>query len=204
VEIPDYGSLDGATVTNEDGEKLGKIEGLFVDDQTNVPTWVAVRSGLFGNHHSLVPLAESKFVDGELFVPYSKDDLAIAPHHDPDVPLGVAEEQLLFAHYNVAYGHADTPGPRTGVDPEDTGLTGSPDAGSHPVDLADADIVVGAAVVAAPDVEGVPGLPTTEVDPDAMPTGVEPGLPAPALDSEPLTDVELRNPRLRRYDPANR
>jgi PRC-barrel domain len=204
VEIPDYGSLDGATVTNEDDEKLGKIEGLFVDDQTNVPTWVAVRSGLFGNHHSLVPLAESKFVDGELFVPYSKDDLAIAPHHDPDVPLTAAEEQLLFAHYNVAYGHAETPGPRTGVDPEQTGLIPSPNAGSHPVDLADADVVVGPAVVAAPDVEGVPGLPTTEIDAAEVETAVTTGAAAPALNSEPLTDAELRHPRLRRYDPADR
>jgi hypothetical protein len=38
VEIPDYRRLDGVEVTNQDGEKLGRVDGLFVDDQVNVPT----------------------------------------------------------------------------------------------------------------------------------------------------------------------
>ena len=79
----DFARLDGASVTNQDEEKLGKVAGLFVDDTSGVPTWVSVTSGLFGAHHYLLPLAESRF-DGEvLWVPYSKDDLAAAPPHDP-------------------------------------------------------------------------------------------------------------------------
>ncbi len=155
VEIPDYASLDGAEVTNQDGEKLGKVEGLFVDDMLNVPTWAAVRSGLFGNRHSLVPLAQARFEDGKLFVPYSKDDLTIAPHHDPDQPLSADEEGVLFAHYNVGFSDADAPGPHTGVEAEDTGLTGSPEVGSHPVDVSEIEALV-------PDVPGLPGLPTTD------------------------------------------
>jgi hypothetical protein len=158
VEIPDYRRLDGVEVTNQDGEKLGKVDGLFVDDQVNVPTWVAVGSGFFGSHHSLVPLAQTRFVDGRLLVPYSKDDLTLAPHHDPDKPLTVEQEQTLFAHYNVGYSDADGPGPHTGVEAHQTGLTGSPDAGSHPVDLAEVQVL-------APEVPGVPGLPTATVSP---------------------------------------
>ena len=89
MEIPDYRRLDGVEVTNQDGEKLGRVDGLFVDDQVNVPTWVAVGSGIFGSHHCLVPLAQTRFVDGRLLVPYSKDDLTLAPHHDPGEPLTV-------------------------------------------------------------------------------------------------------------------
>jgi hypothetical protein len=156
VKIADYRRLEGAEVTNQDEEKLGKITGLFVDDQQNVPTWVAVRSGLFGSHHSLVPLAQSRFADGRLLVPYTKDDLAIAPHHDPDVALSVEEEQTLFAHYNIGYSDADAPGPHTGVEAYETGLTGSPEAGSHPVDIDEVHVLVA-------DVPGLPGLPTIEV-----------------------------------------
>ncbi len=158
MEVPDYRRLDGVEVTNQDRERLGKIDGLFVDDQVEVPTWVAVHSGIFGTHHALLPLAQARFVDGRLLVPYSNDDLALAPHHDPDQPLTVEQEQALFAHYNVGYSDADAPGPHTGVEAHQTGLTGSPDAGSHPVDL-------GAVEVLAPDVPGVPGLPTAEVSP---------------------------------------
>jgi hypothetical protein len=110
VEVPDYRSLDGVEVTNQDGERLGRIHGLFIDDQLEVPTWVAVHSGLFGTHHALLPLAQARFVDGRLLVPYSKDDLALAPHHDPDQRLTAEQEQALFAHYNVGYSDADAPG----------------------------------------------------------------------------------------------
>jgi hypothetical protein len=158
MDVPDYDSLDGAEVTNEFDEKLGKIVGLFVDDESNIPTWVAVRSGLFGLHHALVPLAQARFVDGRLLVPYTRDDLAIAPHSDPDVPLDADQEQELFAHYNVGYGEADLPGPRTGVTVDDTGLVGAPDAGSHPVEFDDGSI-------RADEVAGVPGLPTVERTP---------------------------------------
>lgn len=154
MSVPDYRTLDGAEVTNQDGEKLGTVAGLFLDDQTEIPTWVCVHSGLFGTHQTLVPLAQARFVDGRLFVPYSKDDLALAPHHHPDLALTAEQEQTLFAHYNVGYSDADAPGPHTGVEADQTGLVGSPDTGSHPVDLAEVDIL-------APEVPGVPGLPKT-------------------------------------------
>ncbi len=130
--MTDFGQLDGAPVSNQDDEKLGKVTGLFADDELGVPTWAAVTSGLFGTHHALVPLAESRFVDGVLLVPYSRDDLAAAPHHDPDQPLGVDEERLLFEHYNVGYGTADTTGPHTGVAPDEE--LAHPHQGAHPVD----------------------------------------------------------------------
>jgi hypothetical protein len=154
VSVPDYSALDGVEVTNEDGEKLGKVGGLFLDDETEIPTWVSVHSGLFGTHQCLVPLAQSRFIEERLFVPYSKDDLALAPHHDPGVALTADQEQTLFAHYNVGYSDADAPGPHTGVEADETGLVGSPDTGSHPVDLAEVDVL-------APEVPGVPGLPRT-------------------------------------------
>ncbi|HEX4389946.1 MAG TPA: PRC-barrel domain-containing protein [Mycobacterium sp.] len=153
--VPDYDSLDGAQVTNEFEEKLGRVVGLFIDDASGIPTWVAVRSGLFGHHHSLVPLAQSRWEDGRLVVAYTADDLASAPHSDPDIALDAAEEQELFEHYNVGYSDVGVPGPRTGVEASDTGLAGTPEAGSHPVDFGTQEVEPAA-------VAGVPGLPTTD------------------------------------------
>ena len=125
---------------------------FLLDDASNTPTWIAVRSGLFGHHHSLVPLAQSRWDDGRLLVPYTRDDLASAPHADPDVALDAVQEQELFDHYNVGYSDIDQPGPRTGVEAQDTGLTGTREAGSHPVTFdsgaVDAAAVAGVARVA--------------------------------------------------------
>lgn len=156
--VPDYDILDGAEVSNEFDEKLGRIAGLFIDDASATPTWVAVRSGLFGHHHSLVPLAQSRWEDGRLLVAYTADDLAGAPHSDPDLPLSAVEEAELFEHYNVGFSDVGVPGPHTGVEASETGLTGTPDSGSHPVDF-------GAGQVDPVAVAGVPGLPKTEQAP---------------------------------------
>ncbi|MDP9094448.1 MAG: PRC-barrel domain-containing protein [Actinomycetota bacterium] len=153
MQVPDYDSLDGAELSNDLGEKLGTIVGLFIDDSSSTPTWVAVRSGLFGHHHSLVPLAQSRWEQGRLLVPYTRDDLAAAPHGDPDVALDATQEKELFEHYNVGYSDGDRPGPHTGVEADDTGLLGTADTGSHPVEF-------GSSEIEAAQVAGVPGLPT--------------------------------------------
>lgn len=155
MDVPDYDSLDGAAVVNNLDEHLGTVAGLYIDDESGTPTWVAVRSGLFGRHHSLVPLAQASWEHGRLFVPYTSDDLAAAPHADPDLALDADQEQALFDFYNVGYSDRERPGPHTGVEAQDTGLTGSPDAGSHPVEF-------GSTEVDPAREAGVPGLPTTE------------------------------------------
>jgi len=158
VLVPDYDVLNGASVTNDLGEGLGTINGLFVDDSSHTPTWVAVTSGLFGRHHSLVPLAQALWSEGQLFVPYTKDDLSSAPHSDPDTPLTAEEEAELFAHYNVGYSDRDRPGPHTGVEAADTGLMGTEGVGSHPVEF-------GAGEAEPTQAPGVPGLPMANLTP---------------------------------------
>lgn len=155
MDVPDYDRLDGADVVNDVDEHLGTVSGLFVDDESQTPTWVAVRSGLFGRHHSLVPLAQARWIEGQLFVPYTVDDLHAAPHNDPDAALDAEQEQALFEHYNVGYSDRDRPGPHTGVEADDTGLTGTAEAGSHPIGFGSSEI--------EPDtVAGVPGLPVVD------------------------------------------
>jgi hypothetical protein len=156
VLVPDYDILDGAEVWNDLGETLGTVSGLFIDDLSSTPTWVAVRSGLFGRHHALVPLAQALWAEDRLLVPYTADELAAAPHSDPDEPLDAEQEQELFAHYNVGFSDRDRPGPHTGVDAADTGLTGSLEAGSHLVSF-------GSGEADAALLPGVPGLPTTSM-----------------------------------------
>jgi uncharacterized protein (TIGR02271 family) len=102
--LSDPAQLDGVTVHDSDGGKIGKVSDVYLDQDTSRPEWAAVKTGMFGGHVSLVPLANANF-DGEaLKVPYSKDQVKNAPHQDPAQELSPAQEAEIFEHYGVAYG----------------------------------------------------------------------------------------------------
>ncbi|MFR9806909.1 DUF2382 domain-containing protein [Pseudonocardia sp. RS010] len=104
IDVREPERIFGMSVTGRGGEKLGKVDGVYIDDDTQRPEWAAVRTGLFGSHVSLVPLATAELSGDELTVPYDKDALRSAPHHDPDTHLSPAEERQLYEHYGLAYG----------------------------------------------------------------------------------------------------
>lgn len=104
VNVTDYNQLHGLNVHGHDGEKLGKVDAVYLDQATQRPEWVAVKSGLFGTHVSLVPLATANLAGEELQVPFSKDQMQAAPHQDPDRELSPDEEAALFEHYGVPHG----------------------------------------------------------------------------------------------------
>ena len=103
VNISDPREMSGADVTGRNGEKLGKIDTVYLDNETQRPEWAAVKTGLFGSHVSLVPLATAEYENDRLQVPYTKDEVQNAPHHDPGQELSVEDERQLFTHYGVDY-----------------------------------------------------------------------------------------------------
>ncbi len=103
MNISDPQSVVGKDVIGADGEKIGKVEDLYFDRDTDQPEWVSVTTGLFGSHRSLVPLAEANEEGGSLRVPYGKDQVKEAPHYDPGQELSEEEEADLFRHYGMSY-----------------------------------------------------------------------------------------------------
>jgi uncharacterized protein (TIGR02271 family) len=101
TNISDPNALTGAPVHGSDGAKLGKVEAVYLDNDTEAPEWVAVKSGLFGSHVSIVPLSRGSWDGNALTVPFDKDAIQAAPHHDPDVALSPADEEDLHRHYGI-------------------------------------------------------------------------------------------------------
>lgn len=82
-----------------DGEKIGSIEEIYLDDRTNEPEWATVNTGLFGTSQSFVPLSGATVTDDGLTVQYSKDQIKDAPRVDAGEHLGVDQEQELYRYY---------------------------------------------------------------------------------------------------------
>src|SRR5689334_13456323 len=96
----------GGTVVDRDGDKIGSIDEVYMDQDTGEPEWLAVKTGLFGTRLSFVPLAEASRSGDEVRVPYEKARVKDAPNVDPDGELSQREEASLYSHYGLGYGES--------------------------------------------------------------------------------------------------
>lgn len=93
--------LFNATAYDNNGEKLGDVNEVFVDDQSGQPTFVEVNHGLFGMNSSLVPLRGHDFSGDDLKLGFSKDRIKDAPDFDSDKPLTPEAQSDIFKHYGL-------------------------------------------------------------------------------------------------------
>jgi uncharacterized protein (TIGR02271 family) len=99
----DVNALLSATAYGSDGDKIGKVEQVFLDDNTEEVTFVTVNTGLFGTKESFVP-ADGAQQDGDrLVLPYTKDVVKDAPNVDADQHLSPAEEEEIYRYYKMNY-----------------------------------------------------------------------------------------------------
>ncbi|MGW6206841.1 PRC and DUF2382 domain-containing protein [Streptomyces sp. NPDC055089] len=132
----DSGELDGLTVYDTEGEKIGNVGRVYVDDNTGRPDWITVKTGLFGMKESFVPLAGARRVGSDLHISHPKDRVKEAPRVDADAHLSVSEEEELYRHYGLSRNTKANLGDRAGTTSADapttagTGTMGAAGAGA--------------------------------------------------------------------------
>jgi uncharacterized protein (TIGR02271 family) len=99
-------ALRGQDLKSQDGDKLGTIEEIYLDTDTNQPEWALIVTGLFGTKQSFVPISGAGREDDAVTVPFDKATVKDAPKVDPDGRLSESEEQELYRHYGIDYGSA--------------------------------------------------------------------------------------------------
>lgn len=105
----DIQAVTGSTAYGRDGDKLGKVGQLYLDDTTGQPAFVTLSTGLFGNKESFAPVQDATFDGDRLSLPYTKDQVKDAPNVDLDgAHLDHSEEERLYSHYGLTYGGTGT------------------------------------------------------------------------------------------------
>src|SRR4051812_17359064 len=100
-------TIIGGTAYTTNGDKIGNIGQVYLDNASGEPAWVTVKTGLFGSNESFVPLDQAELTDGGVHVPYDKDRVKGAPNIETDRELSEQEEDQLYAYYGLATsGHA--------------------------------------------------------------------------------------------------
>lgn len=88
-------------VVDAHGKKIGKVGTVYVADNTQQPEWITVRTGLFGQKESFVPLRGSSMDQEGLHVQVSKEKVSEAPRTDGDRHLSDQESMELYRFYDM-------------------------------------------------------------------------------------------------------
>ncbi|MEV7804210.1 PRC-barrel domain-containing protein [Microbispora sp. NPDC088329] len=97
--VLDHDLFDG------NGNKIGEVKHVFLDEVTGRPEWLCINTGLFGIKESFVPMRDAELVADHVEVPYDKDRVKDAPNIDVDAGgyLSAEEERTLYRYYGISW-----------------------------------------------------------------------------------------------------
>ncbi|MDN5770969.1 MAG: PRC and DUF2382 domain-containing protein [Microlunatus sp.] len=130
-------------VYTTDSDKVGGIGQIYLDDDSGVPSWVTVKTGLFGSSESFVPLEGARVDGNDVHVRFDKDRIKDAPRVDADGSITPEEEDRLYEYYGLS---DDRSGRRTegvqgtGVRDTDVRDTDVHGTGVRDTDVRDTDV----------------------------------------------------------------
>ncbi|MGI8596414.1 MAG: PRC-barrel domain-containing protein [Thermoleophilaceae bacterium] len=105
----------GREMFDRHGDKIGKIDSIYVDQGSGRAEWALVNTGLFGMRSTWVPISEAVSEPHGVRVPVEKATVKGAPSMDPNSEMSRDEEVELFRYYGLSYEDhgADTHGHAT-------------------------------------------------------------------------------------------
>jgi len=103
IPVEDIKEWRGEDVVDLHGDKLGKLEEVYYDTETDAPAFAAVKSGMFGKRLTLVPFAGATAGRSHLRVRAAKYEFMDAPSFDPDAELGADDEASTYRYYGHEY-----------------------------------------------------------------------------------------------------
>jgi uncharacterized protein (TIGR02271 family) len=126
LTMQELGEMRGLPVYASDGDKIGQVDEIFYDEETNRPEWIGIGTGFLGTKRVLVPVEGADYSQDGLTVRYSKEQVKDSPDIDSD-ELSQETEQELYSYYGLGYSER-----RSG--------TGLPEGGRERVDEAETSV----------------------------------------------------------------
>jgi len=98
--LDDVKAWEGYRVDDLSGQSVARVEGLFVDAETNEPAWVLAKLGRFGK---TVPISirECAAAAGRVWTPHDREVIRNAPFVDPAMPLNREQEMQVLEYYGI-------------------------------------------------------------------------------------------------------
>ncbi len=109
IATPNLDEIIGAEVVDPNNDTVGKVGRIYLDSDRDVPTWITVKTGLFGLAETLVPVDDATWEGNVLHVGVDKARIKDAPRVDVDQEIAPEDQQRLYSYYD-----RDVPGAGTG------------------------------------------------------------------------------------------
>jgi uncharacterized protein YrrD len=94
----------GKDLVDRDGEKIGKLEAVYVDVETDEPMFGTVKEGFIGRHLTFVPLGGITIGPDNLQVAASREQVKGAPNIEMQGDeLSQTDESSLYHYYQLNY-----------------------------------------------------------------------------------------------------
>src|SRR5918912_4130946 len=92
----------GYEVYDRNGEKVGKVDDLFVDESDR-PEYIGVKTGLLGLRSTLIPweMVQADQERRRMEVSETKDRVKDAPNFDDDREITPEFEQEVYSHFGL-------------------------------------------------------------------------------------------------------
>ena len=111
-EQPDHYNVaewHGKMLVDSHGEKIGKLQDVYVDVENDEPQFATVKEGLIGRHLTFVPLGGLTVGPDDLQVAVTKEQVQSAPNIEQHgEELSQADESALYHHFELNYTPPDT------------------------------------------------------------------------------------------------
>jgi len=94
----------GKMLVDPDGEKIGKLQDVYVDVETDEPQFATVKEGFIGRHSTFVPLGGIQVGPDDLQVAVTKEQVRSAPDiemHGEE--LSHADGSTLYHQFELNY-----------------------------------------------------------------------------------------------------
>ena len=99
----------GKMLIDREGEKIGKLQDVYVDVETDDPQFVTVKEGFLDRHLTFVPVGGMRVSPDGLQVAVTKDQVRSAPNiAQQGGELSESDESALYHHFELNYTPAAT------------------------------------------------------------------------------------------------
>jgi sporulation protein YlmC with PRC-barrel domain len=99
----------GKMLVDRDGERIGKLQDVYVDVENDEPQFATVKEGFISRHLTFVPLGGIKVGPDDLQVVVTREQVESAPNIEQHGgELSRADESALYHHYELNYTPPDT------------------------------------------------------------------------------------------------